>query len=175
MLVSIKADLYELGAPDVSGFPGVDTDEARLIVAAFGKDGPPVAAKRLTVKERQFPVAVELTVDDLAFPLTKASAFCGLLLLLYCVDVVVAVYVRTSAYGRRRASDLCLCKRLLGQCARIVLSLSLPKRLARVGSTIDFSPGFQCVPVRCRNVLAAVDDGLVDDLPYDRTFRSLIC
>lgn len=72
MLVSIKADLYELGAPDVSGFPGVDTDDARLIVAAFGKDGPPVAAKRLTVKGRQFPVTVELTVDDLAFPLTKA-------------------------------------------------------------------------------------------------------
>lgn len=72
VLVSIKADLYELGAPDVTGFPGVDTDEARLIVAAFGKDGPPVAAKRLTVKGRQFPVTVELTVDDLAFPLTKA-------------------------------------------------------------------------------------------------------
>lgn len=73
VLVSIKADLYELGAPDVTGFPGLDTDDARLIVAAFGKDGPPVAAKRLTVKGRQFPVIVELTVDDLAFPLTKAS------------------------------------------------------------------------------------------------------
>lgn len=72
MLVSIKADLYELGAPDVAGFPALDTDETRLIVAAFGKDGPPVAAKRLTVKGRQFPVTVELTVDDLAFPLTKA-------------------------------------------------------------------------------------------------------
>eukprot|EP00904_Undaria_pinnatifida_P009462 jgi/Undpi1/5646/HiC_scaffold_2.g00921.m1 len=73
VLVSIKADLYELGAPDVTGFPGVDTDDARLIVAAFGKDGPPVAAKRLTVKGRQFPVTVELTVDDLAFPLTKEA------------------------------------------------------------------------------------------------------
>ena len=73
MLVSIKQDLYDLGAPDTSGFPAIDTDDARLIVAAFGKDGPPVAAKRLTVKGRQFPVTVELTVDDLAFPLTKVS------------------------------------------------------------------------------------------------------
>lgn len=73
VLVSIKQDLYDLGAPDTSGFPAVDTDDARLIVAAFGKDGPPVAAKRLTVKGRQFPVTVELTVDDLAFPLTKVS------------------------------------------------------------------------------------------------------
>lgn len=80
MLVSIKADLYELGAPDVAGFPGVDTDDARLIVAAFGKDGPPVAAKRLTVKGRQFPVTVELTVDDLAFPLTKARGLAGVVL-----------------------------------------------------------------------------------------------
>eukprot|EP00752_Nemacystus_decipiens_P001913 g1842.t2 len=71
VLVSIKQDLYDLGAPDTSGFPAIDTDDARLIVAAFGKDGPPVAAKRLTVKGRQFPVTVELTVDDLAFPLTK--------------------------------------------------------------------------------------------------------
>lgn len=71
VLVSIKQDLYDLGAPDTSGFPAIDTDDARLIVAAFGKDGPPVAAKRLTVKGRQFPVTVELTADDLAFPLTK--------------------------------------------------------------------------------------------------------
>ncbi|CAN0265402.1 unnamed protein product, partial [Scytosiphon promiscuus] len=71
VLVSIKQDLYDLGAPDTSGFPSLDTDDSRLIVAAFGKDGPPVAAKRLTVKGRQFPVTVELTVDDLAFPLTK--------------------------------------------------------------------------------------------------------
>lgn len=71
MLVSIKQDLYDLGAPDTSGFPALDTDDAKLIVAAFGKDGPPVAAKRLSVKGRQFPVTVELTVDDLAFPLTK--------------------------------------------------------------------------------------------------------
>lgn len=73
VLVSIKQDLYDLGAPDTSGFPAIDTDDARLIVAAFGKDGPPVAAKRLTVKGRQFPVTVELTVDDLAFPLTKVG------------------------------------------------------------------------------------------------------
>ena len=73
--VSIKADLYELGAPDVSGFPTLDTDDARLIVAAFGKDGPPVAAKRLTVKGQPFPVIVELTVNDLAFPLTKARDY----------------------------------------------------------------------------------------------------
>lgn len=73
IIVSIKADLYELGAPDVSGFPALNTDEARLIIAAFGKDGPPVAAKRLTVKGRDFPVTVELTTDDLAFPLTKVS------------------------------------------------------------------------------------------------------
>lgn len=73
MLISVKQDLYDLGAPDTSGFPALDTEDARLIVAAFGKDGPPVAAKRLTVKGRQFPVTVELTVDDLAFPLTKVK------------------------------------------------------------------------------------------------------
>lgn len=73
VIVSIKAELYELGAPDISGFPYLDTDEARLIVAAFGKDGPPVAAKRLTVKGREFPVIIELTADDLAFPLTKVE------------------------------------------------------------------------------------------------------
>lgn len=73
VVVSIKAELYELGAPDISGFPYLDTDEARLIVAAFGKDGPPVAAKRLTVTGREFPVIIELTADDLAFPLTKVK------------------------------------------------------------------------------------------------------
>lgn len=71
--MSIKAELYELGAPDISGFPELDTDQARLIIAAFGKDGPPVAAKRLTVKGRDFPVVIELTADDLAFPLTKVT------------------------------------------------------------------------------------------------------
>lgn len=71
--MSVKAELYELGAPDISGFPALDTDQTRLIVAAFGKSGPPVAAKRLTVKGREFPVTVELTVDDLAFPLTKVK------------------------------------------------------------------------------------------------------
>lgn len=75
MVVSIKAEMYELGAPDISGFPGLDTEDTRLIVAAFGKDGPPVAAKRLTMKGRQFPVTVELTVDDLAFPLTKVRGW----------------------------------------------------------------------------------------------------
>lgn len=75
VVVSIKADLYELGAPDVTGFPALNTDEARLIIVAFGKDGPPVAARRLTVKGRDFPVTVELTSEDLGFPLTKASFF----------------------------------------------------------------------------------------------------
>ena len=96
MLVSIKADLYELGAPDVTGFPGLDTDDARLIVAAFGKDGPPVAAKRLTVKGRQFPVTVELTVDDLAFPLTKARG-CGIFYIFHHEDLHAAVSVAFSA------------------------------------------------------------------------------
>lgn len=64
----------------MSGFPDLNTDEARLIIAAFGKDGPPVAAKRLTVKGRDFPVTVELTTDDLAFPLTKVSRNLAVLL-----------------------------------------------------------------------------------------------
>lgn len=91
MLVSIKADLYELGAPDITAFPGLDTDDTRLIVAAFGKDGPPVAAKRLTVKDRQFPVIVELTVDDLAFPLTKVCMRSA------CLDAVAPISL-SSAY-----------------------------------------------------------------------------
>lgn len=92
MLVSIKADLYELGAPDTSTFPDLNTGETKLIVAAFGKDGPPVAARRLTVQGRQFPLVVELTVDDLMFPLTKVRVlFHGGLCLAMHMDVVYTV------------------------------------------------------------------------------------
>ncbi|CAM9713569.1 unnamed protein product, partial [Discosporangium mesarthrocarpum] len=71
VIVSIKSDLFALGFPNVSSFPKLDTEESSLIVTAFGRTGPPVAAKRLTLKGREFPVALELTSNDLAFPLTK--------------------------------------------------------------------------------------------------------
>jgi hypothetical protein len=46
VVVSIRSDSYPLGFPDTTPFPTLNTDQARLIVTAFGKSGPPVASKR---------------------------------------------------------------------------------------------------------------------------------
>ncbi|KAG5179230.1 hypothetical protein JKP88DRAFT_224551 [Tribonema minus] len=71
VVVSIKSDAFPLGFPDVGPFPELDTEDARLIVTAFGRSGPPVASRRVPLKGLKFPALLELTADDLAFPLTK--------------------------------------------------------------------------------------------------------
>jgi hypothetical protein len=73
VLVSIKSDSFPLGLPDVSSFNALNTDESRLIVTAFGRTGPPIAASRIPLKNLQFPVLLELTDADLCFPLTKEA------------------------------------------------------------------------------------------------------
>ena len=49
-------------------------EEASLFVLAVGREGPPLAAKKITnVNNLQFPLLVELTSDDLLFPYTSQA------------------------------------------------------------------------------------------------------
>ena len=49
-------------------------EEATLFVLAVGREGPPLAAKKITnVKDIKFPLLVEITTDDLLFPYTKEA------------------------------------------------------------------------------------------------------
>lgn len=42
--------------------------KAAMIVTAVGRDGPPLAAKKIPLRDLQFPVFVELTTSNLIFP-----------------------------------------------------------------------------------------------------------
>lgn len=71
--------LPAVGATDPSLFPfgfteatALDeifgSENAALILTAVSKQGPPVAAKRLPLKQIKFPLVFEITTDDLLFP-----------------------------------------------------------------------------------------------------------
>jgi len=49
-------------------------DEATIFVLAVGRDGPPLAAKKITnINSLKFPLVVEITCDDLLFPYTASA------------------------------------------------------------------------------------------------------
>jgi hypothetical protein len=48
--------------------PEFGVDKASMIVLAIGREGPPVAAKRFSLKDTTFPLVFEITTDDLLFP-----------------------------------------------------------------------------------------------------------
>lgn len=53
----------------------VGKDDATVFLLAVGREGPPLAAKKITnVNSMKFPMVVEITCDDLLFPYT-ASAY----------------------------------------------------------------------------------------------------
>lgn len=48
-------------------------DNAALFILAVGREGPPVAAKRIKLAEQSFPLVFEITTDDLLFPYTPQA------------------------------------------------------------------------------------------------------
>lgn len=50
--------------------PVYSNDESTLFVLAVGREGPPFAARKYTLKDVAFPLVFELTTDDLLFPYT---------------------------------------------------------------------------------------------------------
>jgi hypothetical protein len=50
--------------------PALGEDESTMFLLAVGREGPPLAAKRVKAKDLQFPYVFELTSDDLLFPYT---------------------------------------------------------------------------------------------------------
>lgn len=50
--------------------PALGEDDSTMFLLAVGREGPPVAAKRLKIKDTLFPYVFELTSDDLLFPYT---------------------------------------------------------------------------------------------------------
>ena len=60
---------FPFGYTDASTLdPSFGSEEARLILTAVSKQGPPVAAKRYKLREVSFPFVFEITTDDLLFP-----------------------------------------------------------------------------------------------------------
>lgn len=45
-------------------------DDSKLFLLAVGREGPPLAAKSIGIKDLKFPIAFEITTDDLIFPYT---------------------------------------------------------------------------------------------------------
>jgi len=69
----VDPSLYPLGYDNASlldedAFSNADS---ALVLTAVGKDGPPVAAKRIALKDLKFPLLFELTSDDLIFPFNR--------------------------------------------------------------------------------------------------------
>jgi hypothetical protein len=50
-----------------------DTEDASLFLLAVGRQGPPLAAKRIPLKPLSFPFTFEITSEDLLFPYTENS------------------------------------------------------------------------------------------------------
>lgn len=60
---------FPFGYTDASTLdPSFGSEDARLILTAVSKQGPPVAAKRYKLREVSFPFVFEITTDDLLFP-----------------------------------------------------------------------------------------------------------
>ncbi len=54
--------------------PELGKDDTTLFVLAVGREGPPLAAKKiLNANNLKFPYLVEITADDLLFPYTKSA------------------------------------------------------------------------------------------------------
>mmetsp|Transcript_27262 Transcript_27262/g.35348 ORF Transcript_27262/g.35348 Transcript_27262/m.35348 type:complete len:156 (-) Transcript_27262:395-862(-) len=47
--------------------------KSALFIAAYGNKGPPIAAKKYLLSEIRFPLAFELTKQDLLFPYTASA------------------------------------------------------------------------------------------------------
>ena len=58
-------------------YPEFDTANATMFVSVFARSGPPVAALRIPLKQAdgtvQFPLAFDVTSQDLLFPLTREA------------------------------------------------------------------------------------------------------
>jgi hypothetical protein len=66
--------LFPYGLPDASSYDATFTnDKATLFVLAVGRDGPPLAAQRILMKDIKFPFAFEVLSEDLIFPYTKEA------------------------------------------------------------------------------------------------------
>lgn len=48
-------------------------DDAALFILAVGREGPPVAAKKIKLASLTFPLVFEITTDDLLFPYTPEA------------------------------------------------------------------------------------------------------
>jgi hypothetical protein len=53
--------------------PEFGNEKAALIITAVGRNGPPVAAKKLKLAGLQFPLSFDLTDRDLMFPYTREA------------------------------------------------------------------------------------------------------
>ena len=66
--------LFPYGLPDASSYDATfSNDKATLFVLAVGRDGPPLAAQRILMKDIKFPYAFEVLSEDLIFPYTKEA------------------------------------------------------------------------------------------------------
>lgn len=73
-MYGVDASLYPLGFPEASELDlAFANDEATMVITAVGREGPPVAAKRMKLKGLQFPMMFELTTSDLIFPYTAKA------------------------------------------------------------------------------------------------------
>lgn len=53
--------------------PSYGKDTATLFVLCVGKEGPPLAAKRIPLKDVSFPYVFEVTSEDLLFPYNEEA------------------------------------------------------------------------------------------------------
>lgn len=66
--------LFPYGMADASSYdPSFSNEQATLFVLAVGRDGPPLAAQRILMKDIKFPFAFEVLSEDLIFPYTKEA------------------------------------------------------------------------------------------------------
>lgn len=66
--------LFPYGLLDASSYdPTFSNEKATLFVLAVGRDGPPLAAQRILMKDLKFPHAFEVLDEDLIFPYTKEA------------------------------------------------------------------------------------------------------
>jgi hypothetical protein len=71
-LKDLKTNPYGLSDPTLID-AAFANDDASLIVLGVGREGPPLAAKRYSLKSITFPLVMELTSDDLLFPYTEKA------------------------------------------------------------------------------------------------------
>ena len=51
----------------------LENDDAALLITCYGREGGPVAAKKVSLRGLTFPYQFELTVDNLLFPQTRST------------------------------------------------------------------------------------------------------